>query len=249
MARRSKIALPALLALLALLSPLAARAQKLDRGIDLGSQPVFIPKGTWMVGGGAKYSLHNSSNSSLLVVSGINSTGYSLSISPAFCYMIRDNIGVGVRLGYRRNMFQLDSAKVSLGDIGLSASNFHRLSHNFEIQGIGRYYIPVAGLKRIGLFNEMQLAYSAGQGKILDGHDTAEATYETSNSIGINVCPGFMAFVTDKLAIDVSVNMLGLQFDWTRQTHNQVAEGSRGTSLVNFKVNLLAIGFSLYYYL
>lgn len=245
MARRSKILLLALLALL----PCAARAQKLDRGIDMSSQPVFIPKGTWMVGGGARYSLHNSSNSSLLVISGINSTGYSLSVSPAVCYMIKDNLGVGVRLGYKRNMFQLDSAQVSLGEMGLSASNFHRLSHNFEIQGIGRYYIPVAGLRRIGLFNELQLAYSTGQGKILDGHDTAVASYETSNSIGFNVCPGFMAFVTDHLAIDVSVNMLGLQFDWTRQTHNQVAEGSRGTSLVNFKVNLLAIGFSLYYYL
>lgn len=246
MARSSRI-VP--LCLLALLLPLAARAQKMDRGIDMSSQPVFIPKGTWMVGGGAFYSLHSNQSSRLLVISGINSTGYNLSVSPAFCYMIRDNVGVGVRLGYRRSMFQLDSARVSLGDIGLSATNFHRLSHNFEIQGIGRYYIPVGSLKRIGLFNELQLAYSIGQGKVLDGHDTAVASFETSNSLGINLCPGFMAFVTDNLAIDVSVNMLGLQFDWTRQTHNQISEGSRGTSLVNFKVNLLAIGFSLYYYL
>ena len=239
-----------ILALLLFLCAFTARGQKLDRGIDMSTQPCFIEKGTWMVGGGASYMLHNNDNSRLLVVNGIKSTGYTISVSPAFCYMVKDNMGVGVRFGYKRNMLQLDSAKMTFDDIDLSVANFHKISHAFEIQGIGRYYIPVGSLKRIGLFNELQLAYSYGQGKVLDGHgDKVDASYETSNSLGINVCPGFMAFVTEKLAIDVSVNMLGLQFDWTHQTHNQVEEGSRGTSLVNFKVNLLAIGFSLYYYL
>ncbi len=239
-----------ILALLLFLCAFTARGQKLDRGIDMSTQPCFIEKGTWMVGGGASYMLHNNDNSRLLVVNGIKSTGYTISVSPAFCYMVKDNMGVGVRFGYKRNMLQLDSAKMTFDDIDLSVANFHKISHAFEIQGIGRYYIPVGSLKRIGLFNELQLAYSYGQGKVLDGHgDKVDASYETSNSLGINVCPGFMAFVTEKLAIDVSVNMLGLQFDWTHQNHNQVEEGSRGTSLVNFKVNLLAIGFSLYYYL
>jgi hypothetical protein len=239
-----------ILALLLFLCAFTARGQKLDRGIDMSTQPCFIEKGTWMVGGGASYMLHNNDNSRLLVVNGIKSTGYTISVSPAFCYMVKDNMGVGVRFGYKRNMLQLDSAKMTFDDIDLSVANFHKISHAFEIQGIGRYYIPVGSLKRIGLFNELQLAYSYGQGKVLDGHgDKVDASYEISNSLGINVCPGFMAFVTEKLAIDVSVNMLGLQFDWTHQTHNQVEEGSRGTSLVNFKVNLLAIGFSLYYYL
>ncbi len=239
-----------ILALFLFLCAFTARGQKLDRGIDMSTQPCFIEKGTWMVGGGASYMLHNNDNSRLLVVNGIKSTGYTISVSPAFCYMVKDNMGVGVRFGYKRNMLQLDSAKMTFDDIDLSVANFHKISHAFEIQGIGRYYIPVGSLKRIGLFNELQLAYSYGQGKVLDGHgDKVDASYETSNSLGINVCPGFMAFVTEKLAIDVSVNMLGLQFDWTHQTHNQIEEGSRGTSLVNFKVNLLAIGFSLYYYL
>lgn len=239
-----------LTALLLFLASVAAHGQKLDRGIDLSNQPCVIKKGTWMVGGGASYMLHNNDNSRLLVVNGIKSTGYTISVSPAFCYMFKDNIGVGVRVGYKRNMLQLDSAKMSFDDINLDVANFHKINHAFEIQGIGRYYIPVGSLKRIGLFNELQLAYSYGQGKVLDGHgDKVNASYETSNSLGINVCPGFMAFVTDKLAIDVSVNMMGLHFDWTDQTHNQVADGNRSFTFINFKVNLLAVGFSLYYYL
>ena len=103
MDRRSCIVLSVLFLILGTFS---AEGQKLDRGIDLSSQPCFIKKGTWMVGGGASYMLHNNDNSRLLVVNGIKSTGYTLSVSPAFCYMFKDNMGVGVRVGYRRNMFQ-----------------------------------------------------------------------------------------------------------------------------------------------
>ncbi len=231
-------------------SSLCAEGQKLDRGIDLSSQPCFIKKGTWMIGGGASYMLHNNDNSRLLVVNGIKSNGYTISVSPAFCYMVKDNVGIGMRAGYKRNMFQLDSAGMKFDDIDFSVSNYHKISHAFEIQGIGRFYIPVGQLKRLGLFNELQLSYSYGQGKVLDGHDNkVNASYETSNALGINVCPGFMAFVTDKLAIDVSVNMMGLHFDWTDQSHNKVADGDRSFTFINFKVNLLAVGFSLYYYL
>lgn len=236
---------------LLLLLCLPAQGQKMDRGIDMSTQPVFIPKGTWMVGGGARYSLQDSNNADFLVLSGINSSGYSISLSPAVCYMILDNLGVGARLGYKRSMFLLDSAELSLGELAqLQFSNYHKISQSFEIQGIGRYYIPIGSLKRIGLFNEVQLGYSFGQGKILDGRDNnVNGSYQTENSVALNVCPGFIAFVTDRLAIDVNVNMLGLQFDWTNQIHNQVETGARRTSFINFRINLLAIGFSLYYYI
>ena len=84
----------------------------------------------------------------------------------------------------------------------------------------------------------------------MDGHSSdVVGSYEVSNSVALNVCPGFMAFISDHLALDVNVNMLGIHFDWTDQIHNQVAHGSRNVSFINFKINLLAIGFSLYYYI
>ena len=233
-----------------LLRPFAAEGQRLDRGIDMASQPVFVEKGTWMVGGGASYALHNNDKARLLVIDGINSTGYTISLSPAVCYMIKDNLGVGARVGYKRDMFFLDSAKVAFGDAALEFANYHKISQSFEIQAIGRYYIPIGSSKRIALFNEVQLGYSFGQGKVMDGHgDSVIGTYEVSNSIALNVCPGFMAFISDRLALDVNVNMLGVHFDWIDQTHNQVAHGRRNLSFINFRVNLLAIGFSLYYYI
>ena len=58
-----------------------------------------------------------------------------------------------------------------------------------------------------------------------------------------------MAFASEHLAIEFSVNLLGLTFTDTRQIHNQVASGSVKTTSVNFKINVLSIGFGLYYYL
>lgn len=239
-----------LMVILSLLLPLSAWGQKFDRGIDMSNQPVFVQKGTWMVGGGASWALHSNDKARLLVIEGINSTGYTMSISPAACYMIKDNMGVGMRVGYKRDMFLLDSAKVNIGDAALEFANYHAISQSFEIQGLTRFYIPVGNSKRIALFNEIQLGYTFGQGKVMDGHSLdVVGSYEVSNSVALNVCPGFMAFISDHLALDVNVNMLGIHFDWTDQTHNQVAHGSRNVSFINFKINLLAIGFSLYYYI
>ena len=52
---------------LLILGPLTARGQRMDRGIDLTSQPCFVKKGTWMIGGGASYMLHNNNDSRLLI--------------------------------------------------------------------------------------------------------------------------------------------------------------------------------------
>lgn len=228
-----------------------AGAEKLDRGFDNGSQDVFIRKGTWMIGGGASYMLHDNDNASIFIVNGLSSNGYTLSVSPDVCYMFKDNLGAGIRVGYKRNKLQLDSASIDIADTDLDFSDYYKLTHSFEIQAIGRYYMPIGVSRRLGLVNELQIAYSHGQGKIMDGHDSASltGTYETSDSFALNFCPGFMAFISDNFAIDVSVNMIGLQWNWTDQIHNQVAQGKRTSSMMNFKVNLLAIGFSLHYYL
>ena len=43
--------------------------------------------------------------------------------------------------------------------------------------------------------------------------------------------------------------MLGLMYSKNSQVHNQVSFGSTSATSVNFKINILSIGFGLYYYL
>ena len=102
-----------------------AEAQRYDRGYDLSSRGDFLKKGTWMAGGTANYSLHHNDNYQFLIAEGINSTGYNLEVSPAFCYMIKDNMGLGVRMDYTRNMFKLDEASLNLGEASMQIHNYH----------------------------------------------------------------------------------------------------------------------------
>ena len=57
------------------------------------------------------------------------------------------------------------------------------------------------------------------------------------------------AFITDWSAIEVSVGVMGYNFEWTNQETNQVEEGSRRTSSGNFKINLFSINIGMTFYL
>ncbi|MBQ7963264.1 MAG: hypothetical protein IJ288_01680 [Alistipes sp.] len=226
-----------------------ARAQRYDRGFDIKSS-TFIEKGTWMVGGKVAYSTHKNTDYRFLVIEDINSTGYRFTVSPMFCYMIRDNMGLGMRFGYGRNLLKVDSANISIEEIDINVKDYYSLSHDFSAMAVYRNYIPLGNSKRFALFNETQLSYSAGEAKLIDGHGAnIVGTFERSHSLGLGINPGMIAFVNDHIAVELNVGMLGLQYTSVDQTHNQVYKGSRETTQINFKVNILSIGFGLAYYL
>lgn len=227
-----------------------AEAQRFDRSYDMANQPVFVEKGSWMVGGTGSYNVLDANDFSFVVADGICSTAYGLSVSPAFCYMLKDNLGVGLRLDYKRNMLKLDSASVGFEDINLDVSDYHTLDHSINAKLIMRNYIPIAGSRRFAMVNETQLAFGYGQSKVADSHGAGTVgTYETTRSAGLYICPGLMAFASEHMAVDVSVNMLGLGLTRKDQIHNQVDAGSRSTKVFNFKVNLMSVGFGIYFYL
>ena len=203
-----------------------------------------------MVGGKVGYSTHKNDSYRFLVIEDINSTGYRFTVSPMFCYMIRDNMGLGMRFGYGRNLLSVDSASINIENVGINVKDYFSLSHDFSAMAVYRNYIPLGSSKRFALFNEMQLAYGAGEAKIIDGHGTnIIGSYEKSHSLSLGINPGMIAFINDHLAVEFNVGMLGLQYNNVNQIHNQVSNGSRDATQINFKVNILSLGFGLAYYL
>jgi hypothetical protein len=228
---------------------LCVRAQRYDRGFSMNSV-TFVEKGTWMVGGTVGYSTHRNENYRFFVIEDINSNGYRFSLNPGFCYMVRDNMGVGMRFSYSRNLLKIDSANVSIDEIDINVKDYYTLSHNFSALAIYRNYIPIGNSRRFAIYSEVQAGMGGGQAKLIDGHGTSlVGTYETSKSASIGVCPGMVAFVNNRFAVEFNVGMLGLNYTHTDQTHNQVYTGSRKLTQINFKVNILAIGFGVAYYL
>lgn len=221
--------------------------QRIDREVQ---KSVFIPKGTWMLGGTVSYSEHDESNLNFLILQDMEGEGYDFSVSPYFGYFIRNNIAIGGRFSYSRDYLDLGSADVDLGDITLSFRDLYYLEHTYEASGFLRTYIPIGHSKIFGLFNEVRLSYSYGEGKnsTRSGVDYT-GTYQTVQGFQIGMAPGMTAFVTDWSAVEVSVGVMGFDFKWINQKTNQVEEGSTRVSSGKFKINLFSINIGMTFYL
>ena len=216
--------------------PVPVKPDKSHRGL-VNMSKMFVPKGQWLTGLSASFSTHSNDMYNIVIINDVASAGYTVNVSPM--------------LGYARNLLRLDEGGISIGgDSGLSlnAENYYSLKHTYEGSMFLRRYIPFGSNMRFALFTEAQLVFGGSQAKYL-AHVPVDGTYETSFSTSLNVTPGIAAFITNDVALELNVGMMGVTFKTVRQTHNQVEAGKRNESLMNFKINLLSIGLGLAIYL
>lgn len=226
------------------------RPDKSHRGL-VNMSRMFVPKGQWLTGLNASFSTHSNDSYNIVVIDGVESDGYTVKVSPMLGYAFKDNLVAGIKFGYSRNLLRLDDGGISLGGdsgISLKAENYYSLKHTYEGSVFARQYIPFGSNMRFALFTEAELVFGGSQAKYL-AHVPVEGTYETSFSTSLNITPGVVAFITNDVAIELNVGMMGVTFQTVRQTHNQVETGKRNESLMNFKINLLSIGLGLAVYL
>ena len=209
----------------------------------------FVQKGTWVAGGTARYSQHVNDDYNLLVISDINSKGYNISLNPKLLYMVKDNMGVGLRFSYDRSMLDLSSADLAISDISMGAKDCYQISHKYSAHAVYRAYIPLAGAKRIAMFADVLLGGSFKQGKAFNANGAyAAGTYTKAYALELAVDPGIVAFLTDRLAVELNVGVFGLGYSWNNQIHNQVDTGFTDSISAGFMVNLLSLGVGLSYY-
>lgn len=213
----------------------------------------IVPAGQWVFGGTLSYSTHSNDSYKLLVVENINSDGYTFKISPLIGYSILPNSIIGVKFAYSRTFMEIDNANINLGE-GDGALNFgvdyyYALKHSYDIVAIWRQYIPLGRHnKRFALFSEFQLAMGGSQSKYAEG-STIKGTYSRGFNMSLGVNPGIVAFLTNNMAVEVNVGVLGINYSSNRQVHNQVSSGETSTSLMNFSINLFSVGLGVAFYL
>jgi hypothetical protein len=231
------------------LGALSAGAQHYDRGYEAIPSTAFVNKGTWMAGGTFRYSQHINKDYDIALINDVNSKGYNISVNPKGLYMLQDNMGVGLRFSYDRSMMDLASADLSVAEITMGAKDCYQIHHKYSAYGVCRVYIPIAGAKRLAMFADLVLGGSFKQGKAINaGGEFVLGTYSKSNSIELAVDPGFAAFLTDHLALELNVGIFGVRYSWTNQIHNQVSTGHSDSVSAGFMVNLLSLGVGLSYY-
>lgn len=226
-----------------------AKETKYDRGIVMKT---FIPKGQWMVGATFSYSEHVDDNFEFLsVLKDITSEGYTFKVTPLVSYFIRDNISIGGRFAYSRSFTKLDNIDLSLGDdLSFEIQDYNSEANTYSASIFLRTYLNLGDSKRFGLFNEARVSYGYSQSKGSTGTGVdLSGLHQLKHNLNIGVAPGITCFINDFTAVEASVNVAGLNFNWYDQTRDQVYKGSRSSSSANFKINLLSIDLGIVFYL
>lgn len=229
-----------------------------DRGIGLPDSR-FIPKGT--VGGGltASYSSYGLGHGAddagykmlLSMLSGIGADMKTFGLAPFVSYFIADNISVGLRFDYDYSDLNLGTADFSFGDmLSMNLRDLGYTRQSYMGAFTLRDYIPIAGSKRFAMFAELRAAGGYAQSesfKMEDGNKFG--TYQDIYKCSIGLVPGLTCFVTDEIAVEASVGVLGYEFQKVVQTTNQVEVSQMMKHNASFKVNLLSINLGLSFYI
>lgn len=231
------------LSLLVLIS-FRAEAQKFDRGISLTEGPVFMPKGQFIFGGTVSYQDFKFYDFDFLILDQMNLSAFTFKVSPNVYYSFGQNMAIGVRFSYQRTMAKVDEVNLSISeDLTFGIKDFYTIQHTYMGSVAFRYYMPIGNSKRFGLFADAMLSGGAGQGKMTTGKgESISGTFQDILEVGIDVVPGIVVFMSNEVAVEASVGILGLTYRKVSQTRNQIYEGSFETSSANFKINFLSIG-------
>ena len=240
-------------------------SEPFDRGIGKANS-LFIPKGT--VGGGLSVSY-----SSYQLGNGIDDAGYkmlfglltgiqgnvmTIGVAPYASYFVIDNLSVGARFEYNKTSFGLSNLGINVMDLGLGISDFYYNKNSYMGSVAARYYIPFGNSRRFAMFAELRgtggyaqsETFNYSQGEDASGVSTDKlGTYQDIYKFDIGVIPGITAFFTNNVALEVSVGLIGLDYQKVVQNTNQVDFSVTESSSANFKVNLLAINLGLSFYL
>lgn len=228
---------------------LLARGNKYDRGIVMKT---FIPKGQWMVGASFSYSEQVNDNFDFMsLLKEINAESYTFKVTPVVSYFIRDNISIGGRLAYSRTFSKIDNLSLELGDdISLTINEYNDVANTYSGSFFLRTYLNLGDSKRFGLFNEARLTYGYSKSKnSSDFGSGLSGVHQLKHNLNIGVSPGITCFVNDFTAVEASVAVAGINFNWYEQTKDQVYSGKRTSSSANFKINILSIDLGIVFYL
>lgn len=229
-----------------------------DRGIGR-SKSVFIPQGT--IGAGVSFSYNNYSIGNAAADAGysmlfnllgdIHGNLLSFGISPYASYFIADNLSVGARFDYDRSSMGLNNLSLSLSDeLGFSIKDFNYFKQTYTGALTLRTYLPFANSKRFAMFTEIRATGGYGQAESykLDEGDKF-GTYQDIYSFELGLVPGLCAFVTNEVALEVAVGLLGFNYQKVAQHTNQVDYSEMERSGANFKLNIFSISFGLSFYI
>lgn len=222
--------------------------EQFSRGLEMVS---FVPKGQWITGVSVSYTQSHQDKYQFLIIEDITGDTYSFKLAPMLFYAFKDNLAIGGRMGYRRQKTKLDAAKVIMdSETSYDMDHLYSISHQYYGTASFRNYISLGQSMRFGFFNEVQLEIGGGQSKLVSGTgEDLTGTYERMFNINIGLTPGMIMFLNNYSALEVSIGVLGFNYQHTHSISDQIYVANRNYKQANFKINLFSVQFGVAFYL
>lgn len=228
--------------------PMVLKSRNLGRYSRGLTNWLFIPKGQWMFGLTASYGEFSTDDLELFdVLSDFDFGGHSFAIRPYISYFIRNNLSVGLRLSYNSSKASLGSLKLDISDdMNLNIGDVMYRNESYTAAVILNQYIGISRRGRFGVFNEVALGFSSGNGDFRRPYNgTPRNTHTTYMRASLDFSPGVCVFIMKNVSFNLSFGVFGFYLKNEKQTIDGEDGGNRFTSGANFRFNIFNINFGL----
>ena len=209
---------------------------------------LYIPKGMWQVGATASYGEFSTSDLQILdLVSDIDFYGHIFSVRPYFSYFLKNNVSLGLRLGFTEGKAHIGAFNVDIDDdMSFNLHDIMYRSQNYSASITLTQYLGITRKGRFGVFNEVELAFAGGASDFHRPYNgEMRKTHTNIFEAGLNFSPGISVFIVEPLSFNVSFGVFGLNLRHEKQKVNDEPSGERTTSGANFRFNIFNINFGI----
>lgn len=215
---------------------------RMDREIN---KIKFAYRGEVILGLTASYGTLTTADADIwTLVSNISADGAIASVKPFVGYFYKDNRCLGARFGYQYTNGKLQSAAYDLGasnSISGDIPYFDLTSNSYSFGLFHRTYAGLDSNGRIGLFAEFELQMTTGTSNFVFD-DPAKRTFCNNTQLKLAFNPGAAVYIFPNVCGTISFGLGGLQYNSIVQKDlDGKTIGSRKTSKMRFRLNLLAI--------
>lgn len=209
-----------------------------------------IERGKLFVGGSVGFNTSGGSTESVVgntttEVDDVSALGFH--IIPRIGYMLTQNIGAGLGVGYNFTNMTTPDAFDNGTDL------FDQVTKNgiFSVSPFARYYKNVA--EKFYLFGELDFPVGIGSQKELMWNENMDGVVDSdvknsSMSYGFGLGLGANYFVSDNIALEAGFNILGMHYSTYKTTEEQ-ANGDKVTDIDSYFIldfdtnNLINVSF------
>ncbi len=159
-------------------------------------------------------------------------------VSASGAWFIKDNMSVGLRIGYTDTRVSFDSTLIAT--IEQPDRNISRQTVNGALTCRG--YLPLFDGRILALFFEGRLSGSTGYNKSYRVTEKGkEGSYSDIWSASVGLYPGISVFATDNISFEVQLPLVEGGCQWQKQDSTEGGDGTLNHSFVHFKPSLLGL--------